>query len=225
MAAIPPSNPPAPGSESLQRIEGGDRQDASQRVGHLPGRQQRDDAVPVSRRTGRRRAGAPAHARTLGRRCSHTDARRLREPQSSLLSTSKRSDGTTQVTYNGHPLYVADKKAGDANGENVDGFGPERYVLSPSGKKIEPQDTRAARQRGSIPIDRSRIAHSVTGRPVPCGLALAVASREQRPPRTEDGPAYPSRYGDLRASRNAGCRPEGRDQAHLSLDCVADSRR
>ena len=160
MAAIPQSNPPAPGSESLQRIEGGDRQDASQRVGHLPGRQQRDDAVPVSRRTGRRRAGAPAHARTLGRRCSHTDARRLREPQSSLLSTSKRSDGTTQVTYNGHPLYVADKKAGDANGENVDGFGAEWYVLLPSGKKIErawPSRTGADDLGVAMPLRRADV--------------------------------------------------------------------
>ena len=59
--------------------------------------------------------------------------------KASLLSTSKRSDGKTQVTYHGHPLYffVQDKKAGDTKGQNVDAFGAEWYVLSPSGKKID----------------------------------------------------------------------------------------
>jgi len=59
--------------------------------------------------------------------------------KASLLGTSKRADGTTQVTYRGHPLYyfVQDKKAGDTKGQNVDGFGAEWYVVSPAGKKIE----------------------------------------------------------------------------------------
>jgi len=59
--------------------------------------------------------------------------------KSSLLGTSKRADGTTQVTYKGHPLYffVQDKKAGDTKGQNVDAFGAEWYVVSPAGKKIE----------------------------------------------------------------------------------------
>jgi predicted lipoprotein with Yx(FWY)xxD motif len=59
--------------------------------------------------------------------------------KASLLGTTKRSDGTTQVTYNGHPVYyfIQDKKAGDTKGEGVDGFGAEWYVLSTSGKKIE----------------------------------------------------------------------------------------
>jgi predicted lipoprotein with Yx(FWY)xxD motif len=59
--------------------------------------------------------------------------------KASLLGTSKRADGTTQVTYKGHPLYyfVQDKKAGDTNGQNVNGFGAEWYVISPAGKKIE----------------------------------------------------------------------------------------
>src|SRR5689334_5934069 len=56
--------------------------------------------------------------------------------KSKLLGTTKLSDGTTQVTYNGHPLYyfIQDKKAGDTKGEGVDGFGAEWYVLSASGK-------------------------------------------------------------------------------------------
>jgi predicted lipoprotein with Yx(FWY)xxD motif len=56
----------------------------------------------------------------------------------SMLGTTKRSDGKTQVTYNGHPLYLfeADQKQGDATGQNVDAFGAKWYVLSPAGDKV-----------------------------------------------------------------------------------------
>jgi predicted lipoprotein with Yx(FWY)xxD motif len=56
----------------------------------------------------------------------------------SMLGTTKRSDGKTQVTYNGHPLYLfeADQKPGDATGQSVDAFGAEWYVLSPAGNKV-----------------------------------------------------------------------------------------
>jgi predicted lipoprotein with Yx(FWY)xxD motif len=55
------------------------------------------------------------------------------------LSTIKRSDGTMQVAYKGHPLYyfVKDKDAGDSYGEGVHGFGSSWYVLSPRGSKID----------------------------------------------------------------------------------------
>jgi predicted lipoprotein with Yx(FWY)xxD motif len=58
--------------------------------------------------------------------------------QSKLLGTTKRSDGTTQVTYNGHPLYTyaGDAKPGDANGQALDQFGALWYVLDASGNKI-----------------------------------------------------------------------------------------
>jgi predicted lipoprotein with Yx(FWY)xxD motif len=59
---------------------------------------------------------------------------------SSKLGTTKRSDGTTQVTYGGHPLYtfVVDKnKPGSTKGEGVDAFGAEWYVVGTNGKKIE----------------------------------------------------------------------------------------
>ena len=57
----------------------------------------------------------------------------------SLLGTTKRTDGTTQVTYKGHPLYyfVGDKQPGDANGEGINAFGAKWYVLAPSGNKID----------------------------------------------------------------------------------------
>jgi predicted lipoprotein with Yx(FWY)xxD motif len=56
-----------------------------------------------------------------------------------LLGTSKRPDGTTQVTYNGHPLYyyVGDTKAGDTTGQGLNQFGAEWYVLDASGNKVE----------------------------------------------------------------------------------------
>ena len=60
--------------------------------------------------------------------------------KASLLGTTKRSDGTTQVTYNKHPLYtfLNDKnKPGSTKGEGLDAFGAEWYVLGANGKKIE----------------------------------------------------------------------------------------
>lgn len=58
----------------------------------------------------------------------------------SKLGTTKRADGTTQVTYGGHPLYrfIADKnKPGSVKGEGIDAFGAEWYVVGTNGKKIE----------------------------------------------------------------------------------------
>ena len=57
----------------------------------------------------------------------------------SLLGTVKRTDGTVQVTYAGHPLYyfVADAKPGDTKGEGLQAFGAGWDLVSPAGKKIE----------------------------------------------------------------------------------------
>ncbi len=55
------------------------------------------------------------------------------------LGTTKRSDGTEQVTYKGHPLYFYDddKDAGDAYGQGSKAFGASWYVLKPSGSKLD----------------------------------------------------------------------------------------
>lgn len=60
--------------------------------------------------------------------------------RSAKLGTTKRADGTLQVTYAGHPLYTfaRDTTAGKATGEDSNAFGAGWYVLAPSGKKIEP---------------------------------------------------------------------------------------
>jgi predicted lipoprotein with Yx(FWY)xxD motif len=55
------------------------------------------------------------------------------------LGTTKRSDGTTEVTYNGHPLYtyVGDGTPGQTTGQGLDDYGAEWYVLSASGDKVD----------------------------------------------------------------------------------------
>ena len=60
--------------------------------------------------------------------------------KSSKLGTTKRSDGTTQVTYGGHPLYtfIGDHNTpGKTTGEGSKAFGAEWYVVGTNGKKIE----------------------------------------------------------------------------------------
>jgi predicted lipoprotein with Yx(FWY)xxD motif len=55
------------------------------------------------------------------------------------LGAAKRTDGTTEVTYAGHPLYtyVADKKPGEANGNDFSSFGAQWYALKGSGEEAE----------------------------------------------------------------------------------------
>jgi predicted lipoprotein with Yx(FWY)xxD motif len=56
-----------------------------------------------------------------------------------MLGTLKRNDGSTQVTYNGAPLYLftSDVEAGDTRGNELDQFGAEWYALRPNGEKAE----------------------------------------------------------------------------------------
>ncbi|HEU0241635.1 MAG TPA: hypothetical protein VFR11_20595 [Micromonosporaceae bacterium] len=55
------------------------------------------------------------------------------------LGTTKRSDGKTQVTYNGHPLYyyAGDSSAGQTNGEGSNQFGAEWWMVDASGNAIQ----------------------------------------------------------------------------------------
>lgn len=59
---------------------------------------------------------------------------------SAEVGTTKRNDGTTQVTYAGHPLYtfVEDKSPGEANGIGVTAFGGEWNALDESGAAPSP---------------------------------------------------------------------------------------
>ena len=59
-----------------------------------------------------------------------------RGAKASLLGTTRRSDGTTQVTYKKHPLYtfVLDNgKRGSTKGEGISAFGARWYVVAAKG--------------------------------------------------------------------------------------------
>lgn len=57
----------------------------------------------------------------------------------SQLGTTKRKDGTLQVTYAGHPLYtfVEDKAPGEATGNGSEAFGGIWWALDESGSAVE----------------------------------------------------------------------------------------
>src|SRR4029078_413231 len=62
----------------------------------------------------------------------------------SKVGRIKRSDGKSQVTYNGHPLYrfVNDKKAGDTTGQGITAFGGRWFVLARPGKRVSASSAR-----------------------------------------------------------------------------------
>jgi predicted lipoprotein with Yx(FWY)xxD motif len=57
--------------------------------------------------------------------------------EASKLGTTPRSDGSTQVTYDGHPLYtyVGDSKSGETSGNGLNEFGGSWHALHPNGKE------------------------------------------------------------------------------------------
>jgi predicted lipoprotein with Yx(FWY)xxD motif len=58
--------------------------------------------------------------------------------QASDLSTITRSDGTKQVTYDGHPLYYfqGDTGPGTDKGQGLDNFGAKWWLVAPTGSSI-----------------------------------------------------------------------------------------
>jgi predicted lipoprotein with Yx(FWY)xxD motif len=58
--------------------------------------------------------------------------------RASLLGSSRRRDGSTQVTYHGHPLYhyVGDRLPGQVLCQDVEEFGGRWYVVTRSGSAV-----------------------------------------------------------------------------------------
>jgi predicted lipoprotein with Yx(FWY)xxD motif len=58
--------------------------------------------------------------------------------KASMLGTTRRSNGSMQVTYNRHPLYSysLDSQAGQTHGEGALAFGAKWYALSARGSAV-----------------------------------------------------------------------------------------
>jgi predicted lipoprotein with Yx(FWY)xxD motif len=71
----------------------------------------------------------------------------------SLVGTSRRSGGASQVTYNGHPLYrfVKDQKPGDTNGQGVTAFGGGWFALTATGTQVSGSGTSSSSGGSSSP--------------------------------------------------------------------------
>lgn len=68
---------------------------------------------------------------------THGQPRATRGAAQSKLGTTKRRDGTRQVTYAGHPLYYyVQDSPGNILCQNVDEFGGLWLVVTPSGRPV-----------------------------------------------------------------------------------------
>ena len=112
-------------------------------LGHGAGRRPGAHRLHVRhRRPGSSRRVATASVRCSGRpwSCRPVGPRRwpARASTPTLLGTSARTDGTTQITYNGWPLYLwpPDRAPGKATGQALTNAGGLWYVLSPAGHPI-----------------------------------------------------------------------------------------
>jgi predicted lipoprotein with Yx(FWY)xxD motif len=78
------------------------------------------------------------------------------------LGTITRSDGTTQVTYKGHPLYFydKDKDSGDAYGQAIKSYGANWYVLTPTGTQVGASTSSASTAGKSSPSTTPASTHS-----------------------------------------------------------------
>jgi predicted lipoprotein with Yx(FWY)xxD motif len=67
--------------------------------------------------------------------------------KAALLGTTKRTGGTLQVTYAGHPLYlfVKDTKPGQTSGQGLNASGGLWWVISPTGAVIKKATASAAK--------------------------------------------------------------------------------
>ena len=75
----------------------------------------------------------------------------------SLVGTIKRSDGTSQVTYHGHPLYLfaKDTKPGEVNGQGVTAFGGSWFAVSPAGNRVSPSSKAGSRNPAPAPAPKA----------------------------------------------------------------------
>lgn len=71
--------------------------------------------------------------------------------KASMLGTTKRSNGSLQLTYNKHPLYsfALDKQAGQTDGEGNLAFGARWYAVSANGTAVVKASTTPTTTKGT----------------------------------------------------------------------------
>ena len=81
------------------------------------------------------------------------------------LGTITRSDGSKQVTYDGHALYyfAGDSGPGQANGQGSDSFGAKWWLVAPAGTKITVADAAAGAGNSSSTAPASSSGSSAGG--------------------------------------------------------------
>jgi len=81
------------------------------------------------------------------------------------LGTIPRSDGSKQVTYDGHPLYyfAGDSGPGQADGQGSDSFGAKWWLVAPAGTKITVADAAAGAGNSSSTAPASSSGSSAGG--------------------------------------------------------------
>jgi predicted lipoprotein with Yx(FWY)xxD motif len=99
-----------------------------------------------------------------------------------MLGTTTRDDGTKQVTYNNHPLYMysLDKQPGNTNGQGVNAFGALWWLVSPSGSAI----TTTSSSSGSAPSSSGGTSSS------PGGASTSPGGASTSPGGAPGGPGY-----------------------------------
>ena len=91
--------------------------------------------------------------------------------KASDIGTITRSDGSKQVTYDGHPLYyfAGDSAAGMASGQGSDGFGAKWWLVAPTGSDVTASVS-------SFTAAASGAAPAAPAAPAPSAPASAPAS-------------------------------------------------
>jgi predicted lipoprotein with Yx(FWY)xxD motif len=106
------------------------------------------------------------------------------------VGTIPRSDGTPQVTYNGHPLYtfVKDQKPGEVNGQGVTAFGASWFAVSPDGNQISSRPA----SRGSGSSSPHSTAPAAPAAPAPAPAPHPKPAPQPAPPPAAKTTAQPT---------------------------------
>jgi predicted lipoprotein with Yx(FWY)xxD motif len=128
-----------------------------------------------------------------------------------LLGTTKRADGTTQVTYNGHPLYrfVKDQNAGETNGQGVAAFGGSWFAVTVAGNRAgHPSSAKAPAAAAPAPAPKVQApAPKPAPQPAPPKPAPKPAPEPKAEPPAEGG--IPQNGGGDGDSDNSGGPSDG----------------